>query len=259
MWRKYMDNILSTSEISDMRICGKFLARAISQASQHAKPGISTFELNRIAEEKLLELGARPSFKNYYVAGIGNYPASLCVSINDEIVHGIPNKSRVLKDGDIVSLDLGAEYNGIYSDMALTVPVGKISDEARRLIDLTRLSLDTAILQISSGKHIGDIGSTIEEIAQRGGLGIVRDYVGHGIGRKPHLPPQIPNYAAHEKGPKIQEGMALAIEPMLTLGAEETKIKPDGWTVVTADRSLAAHFEHTVVIVDGIGEIVTVC
>jgi methionyl aminopeptidase len=250
-------NILNKEQIEKIKIGGALLARCMDAIEKEVRPGVSTFELNEVCEAEMTKLNIRPSFKNYFVAGIGKYPTAACISVNEEIVHGIPSASRILKEGDIVSVDIGAEYGKVYTDMARTFPVGKISGEAQRLIDTTKRSLEEAIKVVSGNGHIGDIGAKVEEIANIQNLGIVRDYVGHGIGTRPHLPPQIPNYGRVNCGQAIIEGMALAIEPMLTLGDYRTKTLADKWTVVTLDGSLAAHFEHTVVVIDGKPVIVT--
>lgn len=251
------ENVLNADQIQDILVCGRKLAKVLDIVVKAVKPGITASELNEIAETELEKEGIVPSFKNYYVPGVGNYPSALCVSKNAEIVHGLPTKAKLLFEGDIVSLDIGAGYKGIYTDMAVTLPVGGISKDSERLIRTTEASLYAAIPFAKAGNHLGDIGAAIEAIAKQERLGIVRDYVGHGIGTKPHLWPQIPNYGVAGSGPALTEGMALAIEPMLTLGSEKTSLSPDGWTVLTRDRTAAAHFEHTVVIVDGKPVIVT--
>ncbi|MCX6808729.1 MAG: type I methionyl aminopeptidase [Candidatus Berkelbacteria bacterium] len=251
-------NILSSTQIEILKSCGKKLAETLFSIEKDLKPGISTKEIDNKIESKMAELKIRPSFKNYYVHGIGAFPAATCISINDEIVHGIPSKSRILKEGDIVSLDLGAELQGVYTDMAKTYGIGKISDKAKLLICETEKSLAKGIEEAVLGNHLGDVGNAIEKLAKESGLGVIREYVGHGIGTKPHLPPQIPNYGQKGSGPAIKEGMALAIEPMLTLGSEWTKVAKDNWTVHTIDGSLAAHFEHTIIIENGKPVIVTV-
>lgn len=250
-------NYLNKEEIVTIKACGKVLAESILEAANAVKPGASTFEIDTIAEQAILSRGCKPSFKNYLVAGAGHFPAALCISINDEIVHGIPSKQRIIKDGDIVSLDLGAEMNGIYTDMALTIAVGKVSEDAQELINVTKASLEMGIDQARVGNTIGDIGASIEQYAEGERMGVIREYVGHGIGRKPHMEPQIPNFGRAATGEEIKEGMALAIEPMLTLGDYHTKVLGDRWTVKTADGSLSAHFEHTVVIENGKPVIVT--
>jgi len=250
-------NILTPSEINDIKICGRKLSEALDAVIKSIKAGASTLDLDNIAFSELEKRGCKPAFKDYYVEGIGQYPSTLCVSVNDEIVHGIPNKDRILKNGDVVSLDIGAEYHHIFTDMAYTVVVGPISKDKKRLLEGTKKSLERGIEQAYFGHHIGDIGAAVEKEAEKYDLGIIRDYVGHGIGEQPHLPPQIPNYGIAGTGVQIVEGMALAIEPMLTLGSEKTVVASDGWTVKTADGSLAAHFEHTVVIENGKPIIVT--
>ncbi|PIS07550.1 type I methionyl aminopeptidase [Candidatus Berkelbacteria bacterium CG10_big_fil_rev_8_21_14_0_10_43_13] len=250
-------NILKTDQIKKIKICGKILADSLDEVKKKVRPGITTIELDELAEKLLRAKGCTPAFKGYYVAGAGTFPSTLCVSINDEIVHGIPSEKYILKDGDIISLDIGAGYNGIYTDMATTVPVGKISAEAARLLKLTEESLYIGIKQAKAGNRIGDIGAEIEPFAGKHHLGLIRDYVGHGIGPEPHLPPQIPNFGQHNTGAKIIENMALAIEPMLTTGGEDTVVDDNGWTVRTTDGSLAAHFEHTIIIENGKPAIVT--
>ncbi len=252
-----MNNILSKEELQLTKASGKILNSSLAAAVAIIKPGVSTFDIDKVAEDTILSQGAVPSFKNYFVEGAGHYPATICISINHEVVHGIPSKSKIIKEGDLVSLDLGASYKGLFTDMAVTVGVGKISDEAQSLLDTTRECLREAIKEAKTGNTMGDIGHTVQRLAESRGFGVVRDLVGHGIGRKPHLPPQIPNYGSRGEGQRIVEGMALAIEPMITLGDYKIKLDKDGWTITTIDNSLAAHFEHTVVIEDGFPVIVT--
>ena len=253
-----MISIKSREEIEIMRAGGRILADVLQKVGKSVKPGTSAAQLDKLARELVFSLGARPSFLDYKPGGSGEgYPAALCVSINDEIVHGLPDKKCRLKNGDIISLDLGAEYNGVYTDMATTIAVGNVTTEIKNLLINTKKSLQLGIFEAYSGQHVGDIGAKIEEFASTSGLGIIRDYVGHGIGTKPHLPPQIPNFGTPGTGVEIVENMALAIEPMLTLGGEGTKIGADGWVVKTADGSLAAHFEHTIIIENGQPLIVT--
>ena len=250
-------NILDQGQINKIKICGRLLSETLEEIAKNVKPGVSTFELDILAEKLLLHKKCVPAFKGYYVPGAGNYPATLCVSVNDEIVHGIPSADRILHKGDIVSIDIGAGYEGIYTDMATTLAVGEIDQEAARLLKLTKQSLDLGIKQAQAGRHIGNIGAAIESFSKNNKLGLIRDYVGHGIGTEPHLPPQIPNFGESGVGPEIKEGMALAIEPMLTLGGGDTFVDSDGWVVKTEDHSLAAHFEHTVIIENGKPIIVT--
>lgn len=250
-------NILTTEQVEKIKICGQKLAETLSEIEKRVKPGIVTLDLDKLAEKLLLEKKCQPAFKGYYVVGAGHYPATLCVSINDEIVHGLPTKEKILKNGDIVSLDIGAGYEGIFTDMAVTLAVGKIDETASKLLSDTKTALYLGIEQARKGQHIGDIGATIEKLAKKQKLGLIRDYVGHGIGTKPHLPPQIPNFGKKGTGQEILENMALAIEPMLTSGSGETVYGSDSWTVKTADHSLSAHFEHTIIIENGKPLIVT--
>jgi len=250
-------SILSENQIVDIKICGKILHDALLEVANSCHAGVSTAKIDQIAENAIIKAGARPSFKNYLVAGVGEYPSALCISINDEIVHGLPDKNRRLEDGDIVSLDLGAEYHGIYTDSAVTVPVGKVSAELSKLIDTTKTALELGIREATAGNHIGDIGVAVETKAKADGFEVIRDYVGHGIGTKPHMSPQIPNFGTAGRGEEIVEGMALAIEPMIVTGSPKTLVDSNGWTVKTADGSMAAHFEHTIVTIDGKPVVVT--
>jgi len=251
-----MTNILNKDEIKLIKISGRILKESLSEVISAVKPGISTLRLDEIAYHAIKERGAEPSFKDYEVRGSGLFPSTLCVSINNEVVHGLPSE-RILEEGDVVSLDIGAGYKGVYTDMAVTVSVGKISSKAADLIETTRRCLLIGIKEAVVGHRIGDIGHAIQIHAEEKGFGIVRDLVGHGIGREPHMSPHIPNFGNINSGPDIKEGMALAIEPMLTEGGYDVQIKEDGWTVITLDGSLAAHFEHTVVVIDRKPVIVT--
>ena len=219
--------------------------------AEAVQPGIATGELDRIAEQEITRFGAKPSFKGYM-----GYPASVCVSLNEEVVHGIPSE-RVMREGDIVSLDVGAMLNGFHGDSAFTVGAGKISEEAQRLIDATRESLRQGIAQARVGARVGDISATVQSYADGVGYMVVRQYVGHGIGRDLHEDPQVPNFGEHARGPLLRKGMTLAIEPMLNAGGWETVQLDDGWTVVTADGSLSAHFEETIAITESGAEVLT--
>lgn len=252
-----MTNILNKEEINLIKICGKILKESLSEVKSSLKPGITTLRLDEIAYNAIKKRGAEPSFKDYEVKGAGHFPFSLCVSVNDEVVHGLPSE-RILQEGDIVSLDLGAQYKGIYTDMAATVPVGEIKDSAKKLIETTKKCLAIGIAEAKVGNRIGNIGFSVQQYAEKNGFGVVRDLVGHGIGREAHMFPHIPNFGDKDAGPVIVEGMALAIEPMLTEGDYNIHVKNDGWTVLTMDSSLSAHFEHTIVIIDGKPVIVTV-
>ncbi|MFA4996437.1 MAG: type I methionyl aminopeptidase [Patescibacteria group bacterium] len=251
-----MTNILNKDEIKLIKISGRILKESLDAVISAVKPGVSTLRLDEIAYHAIKERGAEPSFKDYEVKGSGLFPSTLCVSVNEEVVHGLPSL-RVLKEGDVVSLDIGAGYKGVYTDMAVTIPVGKVSPKATKLIETTRKCLLIGINQAFAGCRIGDIGHAVQEYAEGQGFGVVRDLVGHGIGREPHMSPHIPNFGKKNSGPVIMEGMALAIEPMLTEGGYDVQVEADGWTITTFDGSLSAHFEHTVVILNGKPVIVT--
>lgn len=234
--------IKTKEEIDKMKKGGKIAARALLEVGKNIKPGITTSELDQVAERFIKCHGGEVSFK-----GFSGYPATTCISINDEVVHGIPS-NRVIKAGDIVGVDLGVYFEGYHTDTAITLGVGKIAPKAQRLIDITKRSLDNAIKAIKPGKHLGDISILIQKVIEDAGFGVVRDLTGHGVGRQLQEPPTIPNFGKKDQGPIIKEGMTLAIEPMVTAGDWHVVIKPDGWTVVTADKSLAAHFEHTIAV-----------
>jgi methionyl aminopeptidase len=217
----------------------------LDEVSRAAVAGTSTAELDRLAEARTRERGAVPAFKGYL-----GYPASICISVNDEVVHGIPSPGRLLKDGDVVGLDFGAIFQEFHGDAAQTVVVGDASPEALRLVEATRRALDRAIAAAVAGGRIGDLGAAVQGEVEPLGLSVVRDFVGHGIGRKLHEPPQVPNYGRPGTGPRLQPGMVLAIEPMVNAGGPEVRTLEDGWTAVTADGSLSAHFEHTVAVTE---------
>jgi len=235
--------IKSDEEIVIMRKCGKILAAILDKLRAEVRPGIKTGQLDIIMAEELERKGVIPSFKNYH-----GFPANLCVSVNDEIVHGIPGE-RILQEGDIVSLDAGAKLNGFHTDAAITIGVGQISKEAEELIAVTEGSLKSGIAQAVSGAYIGDISFAIQHYIESKGFSVVREYTGHGVGRDLHEEPPIPNFVVG-KGPLLRKGMALAIEPMVNVGDWHTKLAANQWTVLTADGSLSAHFEHTIVITD---------
>jgi methionyl aminopeptidase len=243
--------IKSPSEIEMMRQAGRIVAATLEVLVENIRPGVITAELDAIAVHEIKSRGGIPSFKGYR-----GYPASLCVSINDELVHGIPGQ-RVLKEGDIVSLDVGAIYGGFHGDAAISVGVGHISDEAKRLLAVAVGALRAGIAAARHGVRLGDVSAAIQEHVESRELTVVREYVGHGIGRQMHEEPQIPNFGLPGRGPLLKEGMALALEPMVNLGGWRTKVDEDGWTVRTADGSLCAHFEHTIAITDGEAEILT--
>ncbi|HKV73476.1 MAG TPA: type I methionyl aminopeptidase [Gemmatimonadales bacterium] len=239
-----MITLKSPREIEIMARAGHIVARTLALVGEKAKPGISTGELDDIAEEFIRShAGAKPSFKGLY-----GFPKTLCTSINEEIVHGIPSRKRVLREGNIVSVDVGVLLEGLHADSATTVPVGEISPEAKRLLDVTQQCLVAGIGQVKAGGHVGDIGHAVQTVAEAAGFGVVRELVGHGIGAEFHEEPQVPNHGRPNRGPLLREGMTIAIEPMITMGSYVTRTLPDKWTVVTSDGSLAAHFEHTVAI-----------
>lgn len=242
----------SERELNLMRKAGGIVARILDDMAQMAAPGISTGELDRFAESRIKELGAKPAFKGY-----NGFPACVCISVNQEVVHGIPSNKRILKDGDIVGLDFGVVYDGWYGDSARTVAVGKISPEAQKLLDVTKESLYRGIAECREGNRVFDIGHAVQNYVENFGYGVVREFVGHGIGRALHEDPQVPNYGPKGKGPALKVGMVLAIEPMINAGSHEVKVLKDGWTAVTTDNSLSAHFEHTVAITPNGPEILT--
>ena len=241
-----MISLKSPREIEIMRRANVIVAEVLQELKRRVGPGVTTLDLDAVAEEMTLKRNAIPAFKGYNVAG-RVYPRCLCASINNEIVHGIPS-NRALREGDIVGLDYGVIYEGFYGDSALTVGVGKVSEEAQRLMDVTEQSLYTGIEQLREGKRLGDLGAAVKKVAEGAGFSVVRAFVGHGIGKKLHEEPPVPNYGEPERGLRLKEGMVLAIEPMVNVGGYEVEIKEDGWTAVTKDGSLAAHFEHSVAI-----------
>jgi methionyl aminopeptidase len=243
--------IKSPAEVAIMRQAGKIVATVLEALSKEIRPGMETKELDITAERELKRLGARSSFKGYR-----GFPANLCVSVNDEIVHGIPGE-RVLRDGDIVSLDFGAIYDGFQGDAAVSVAVGETSPEAKRLIETTRDSLEAGIAAAEAGATLGDVSAAIQQYAESRGYSVVREYTGHGIGREMHEDPQIPNFGSPGSGPVLRKGMTLALEPMLNIGDWHTRLAGDQWTVLTADGSLSAHFEHTIAITDNKAEVLT--
>ena len=243
--------IKSEEEIATMRQAGRIVATVLEMLKSKVKPGMRTEELDVIAAKELKKLGAKASFKGYH-----DYPANLCVSVNDEIVHGIPGK-RVLKDGDIVSLDFGVIYDGFQGDAAVTVGVGKISQEAKKLIETTEGALKAGISAGHAGGRMGDISAAIQDYAESRGYSVVREYTGHGIGREMHEEPQIPNYGLPGEGPVLRKGMVFALEPMVNVGDWRTRVGDDHWVVLTVDGSLSAHFEHTVAVTNGKLEVLT--
>ncbi len=249
-------SLKSEQEIDIMREGGKILAEVLQVVADAVKPGITTGELDEIAEKEIRKRGAEPSFKNYSPTPGIKYPASICISVNDEVIHGIPG-DRKIQDGDIVGLDMGGKYKGYCTDMTETVMVGECDEEIKRLVRVTRDSLVAGIAQAKEGNKIGDIGFAIQKVAENAGFSVVRAFVGHGVGKSAHEPPEIPNYGKAGTGMVLRAGMTLAIEPMINMGDSEVEILDDEWTVVTVDGSLSAHFECTVVVTNGDPEILT--
>ena len=226
-----------------MGAANQLVARVLAALEAAVAPGVTTAELDALAEKLVREAGAVPAFKGYR-----GYPATLCASVNEEVVHGIPSAARALRTGDIVSLDIGAKLGGFYGDAAITVPVGRVPAETEDLLRVTRESLERAIGQVRVGGRVSDIGHAVQAWVEAHGFSVVREFVGHGIGERLHEEPQVPNYGPAGRGPKLVEGMVLAIEPMVAMGRPDVKVLRDGWTAVTKDGSLAAHFEHTVAV-----------
>lgn len=233
----------STAEIELMRRAGRVTALALRRVGEEVRPGVSTAHLDQVAEQVIREAGAMPAFKGYH-----GFPATICSSINGEVVHGIPSPLRVLREGDVISVDVGAIVDGYYGDSAMTFPVGQVSAEAKRLLEVTQKCLESAIAKARVGMRLGDVSNAVQSVAEDAGFSVVREYVGHGIGRAMHEEPQIPNFGPAGKGPALEEGMVLAIEPMINAGSAAVESLNDGWTVVTKDGGLSAHFEHTVAI-----------
>ncbi len=244
--------VKSREEIATMRRAGAVVGDILVVLQGLVKPGLTTGQIDGIAREELKKRGAKPAFLNYH-----GFPGVICVSINHEIVHGIPSDKRALKDGDIVGLDFGCVIDRFYGDSAVTVGVGTISAEAERLIRVTRESLERGIAAVKAGARVGDIGAAVQTHAEAAGYGVVRDFVGHGIGRALHEEPPIPNYGKPGSGPRLKAGMTIAIEPMINAGGVEVETLADGWTAVTKDRKLSAHFEHTVAVTETGYEILT--
>ncbi len=238
-------------EIEIMRQAGRIVALTREELRKHIKPGITTIELDEIAEKFIKSNNAYPSFKGY-----NDFPGSICASVNEELVHGIPGP-RVLKDGDIISIDIGAKFNGYHGDSAWTFPVGKISNQAQKILTVTEESLYEGLKQVRPGNRLLDISHAIQTHVENNGFSIVEEYVGHGIGQELHEDPPIPNYGLPSRGPLLKKGMTLAIEPMVNLGKRHVKVLANNWTVITADKKLCAHYEHTIVITDDGYEILT--
>ena len=227
---------------------GRITGEALLKAREHIREGVSTFEIDKIIREYIERCGAKPSFLGY-----GGFPGSACISINDEVIHGIPSKKRILKEGDVVKVDVGAFYKGFHGDSARTIPVGRVSEEAEKLIRVTRESFFAGVANMKVGNRIGDVGAAIQKCVENEGFSVVRRYIGHGIGRELHEQPDVPNYGTEGRGTRLCAGMVLAIEPMVNVGGEQVLEMPDGWTVKTQDGSLSAHYENTVALTsDGV-------
>jgi methionyl aminopeptidase len=233
----------SPTEIDKMRRAGHIVRQVLEEMRAMVKPGITTMDLERAAEKLIRELGAKPAFKGYY-----DYPCVLCTSVNDEIVHGIPSEGRALKPGDLVSIDCGVVLEGYYGDSAITVPVGDVTPEAKKLLDVTEKSLYKGIDAARVGATVGDVGAAVQAFVESNGFSVVREFVGHGIGTRLHEDPQVPNYGTKGHGPKLREGMVIAIEPMVNAGKSGARLLDDKWTAVTEDGSYSAHFEHCVAV-----------
>ncbi len=242
----------SSADLTVMRRAGRIVWEILQEMAAAARPGSTTGQIDRLAERLIAEKGAEPAFKGYR-----GFPGCVCISLNDEVVHGIPSDKRVIREGDLVSLDFGVVVDGFFADSALTVPVGVVSEEARRLIDVTRASMHAGIAAMRPGNRLHDIGHAVQQYVEGHGFSVVRDFVGHGIGRQLHEEPQLPNYGQPGTGLRLKAGMVLAIEPMVNAGTPEVEILSDGWTAVTLDRRLSAHFEHTVAIGEGGPDILT--
>ena len=236
----------SAAELEQMREAGRLVGEVLTELAAAVTPGVSTADLDELAEKRIRQAGATPAFKGYH-----GYPATICASINDEVIHGIPSGRRVLNEGDIISIDVGASLDGYFGDSALTLPVGPISESAAALLRVTEEALYKAIDEAKPGKRVSDIGHAVQKHVEAYGFSVVREFVGHGIGQRMHEEPQIPNYGEPGHGPRLAEGMVLAIEPMVNAGTAAVKVLADGWTAVTRDKSLSAHFEHTVAVTAG--------
>lgn len=246
-----MIHIKTPEEVEKMRIAGALVARTLQLVRDNIRPGMTTLDVDKLVEDNILAADAKPAFK-----GFNGFPASACVSVDEEVVHGIPGK-RILQDGDIVSVDVGVIVDGWYGDSATTIAVGEISEDKQRLLEVTLGALEAGIAQVKNGARVGLISSAIQVYAEAAGFGVVRELVGHGIGRKMHEEPQVPNFGKPEAGPVLKTGMVIAIEPMINTGSFVVNTKPDGWTVVTGDSRPSAHFEHTVAVTEDGADILT--
>jgi methionyl aminopeptidase len=244
--------IKSRDEIALMREAGRIVSEILDELEKAVAPGVTTWDLDALAEKLIYQQGARPAFKGYH-----GFPACLCASVNDEVVHGIPSKRRKLREGDLMKLDFGVVYRGFFGDSARTVPVGKVSSEAQALVNATREALNKGIQAMVAGNRLGDIGHAVQSYVEIRGFSVVRTFSGHGIGRRLHEAPDVPNYGQPGSGMKLRPGMVLAVEPMVNQGTDEVMVLEDQWTAVTRDSKLSAHFEHTVLITEGGPEVLT--
>ncbi|HEY74759.1 MAG TPA: type I methionyl aminopeptidase [Thermoflexia bacterium] len=251
-----MIHIKTPSEVEKMRRAGRIVAEVLARIGERVAPGVTTAELNVLAEEVIRRYNAIPSFKGYPPGGPYPFPAAICASVNEELVHGIPGP-RVLREGDILSVDVGAIYEGYHGDAARTFPVGEIGEEARRLLEVTEGALYAGIAQARAGNRTGDVSAAIQRYVERHGFNVVREYTGHGIGRRMHEDPQVPNFGQPGHGVLLRSGMTIALEPMVLAGDYHVRVLDDHWTVVSADGRLTAHFEHTILVRDGEAEILT--
>lgn len=248
--------IKTSEEIEIMRQAGKILSEVMKKVALHVQQGVSTLEMDKLVEELIIQAGAQPGFKGYKSGG-KPYPAALCASVNNQVVHALPRKDKILKNGDIIGLDAGVKYQGYYSDMAVTVGVGQISPQAKKLIQTTKQSLEIAIKNIKPDIHLGDISWLIQSFVEKNGFSVVRQLCGHGIGKDLHEEPNVFNYGDKGTGPLLKPGMVLAIEPMVNVGNWKVKTQDDDWTIVTEDGSLSAHFEHTILVTEKGAEVLT--
>jgi methionyl aminopeptidase len=241
----------SNQEIEIMRVANRIVSEILAELREVIRPGIATGEIDRIAAELIRKKGARSAFKGYQIRnGIVPFPATICISLNDEVVHGIPSTQRVIKNGDVVSLDFGVIYRDFYGDAAVTFALGKVTADTQRLIDATAAALEEGIAQAKVGNRLGNVSAAIQGKVESEGFSVVREFVGHGVGRRLHEDPPVPNYGVRDRGVRLREGMVIAIEPMVNAGKPEVQLKDDGWTAVTRDGSLSAHFEHSVAITE---------
>ena len=257
---KKSNAVKTPEEIAILKEGGKILSKVLKQVEASVRTGISTWELDQIAYQGITRAGGKPSFLGYggsFSENDNPFPASLCTSVNDEIVHGIPSKEVILHEGDIIGLDIGMEYKGLFTDTAVTIPVGKVNPKIEKLLKFTKQGLHDGIKAAKPGNRMGDIGAAIQAVAQKNGFGIIRDLVGHGVGYAVHEDPYVPNYGKPGTGLILEEGMVLALEPMFTLGGYRIRFDADGWTIRTQDGSIAAHFEHTIVVTKYGSEIIT--